>query len=307
MPSKLSQKEFLRRLSSINENYCNEKFEVISLYESAHSKIRLKDNFGEYLIRASDLLKGSSNPSIKNVIKKEKYLLKKFNFVHKNKFTYPVFKYVSYKQKIKIKCKDHGIFKQKIENHVNGNGCPKCAKNIDDFDSVVIKANEVHSGKYKYPLQIYKNNKQKLKIECPIHGYFQQVCEYHLSGCGCQKCGKEGRRANKGGYNSTIIERHKNEYKKLPCKLYFIKMSNEKETFYKIGITVESSLKKRISNMSSKYKKEVIEVIEDNLYDCFYAEKDILVIFKKFKYTPKERFSGRTECFSKNIFKERKL
>jgi hypothetical protein len=56
-------------------------------------------------------------------------------------------------------------------------------------EEFISKAKLVHGDKYNYNLVKYVNTKTKIKIICPIHGEFEQVPNYHLSKCGCNKCG----------------------------------------------------------------------------------------------------------------------
>ena len=51
------------------------------------------------------------------------------------------------------------------------------------------KSNKIHNGKYNYSKVEYVNNRTKVCIICPEHGEFWQIPDYHLSGCGCPKCG----------------------------------------------------------------------------------------------------------------------
>lgn len=297
---KLTNKQFLIRLYENNCNFKEGKFEVISEYLGAHSKIRLKDDFGYYNIPANDLLKNTSNPSLKNVENREKFLILKMNALHNHIYKYSPFQYENLKQKIEIVCQKGHIFNQSIGSHLQGKGCPKCAGNILSYNDVVIKANKVHNFKYEYPFQDYKNSSTILLIYCKKHGYFNQVSDYHLSGCGCPNCANEGRKSNKGGYNIETIEREKLTNKKKSCKIYFIKIYNEEEEFYKIGITVEVNLKRRLSNISNHYKKEVLFQKDTNLYDAFYMEKLIIDSNIHNRYFPYFDFSGKTECFTED-------
>ena len=58
--------------------------------------------------------------------------------VHGDKYDYSISEYKGYKNDIYIICKKHGQFKQKVEKHLCGHGCPKCSNSklenlIDDF------------------------------------------------------------------------------------------------------------------------------------------------------------------------------
>ncbi len=46
--------------------------------------------------------------------------------IHDNKYDYSLVEYIKKKNKIKIICPIHGEFEQRVENHLYGQGCPKC-------------------------------------------------------------------------------------------------------------------------------------------------------------------------------------
>lgn len=302
MGKKLTHKEFIERLKASNKKYQNKEYDIVSEYNGSHNFIRLEDRFGFYNVKANDLLKNTTSPSIKNVEDINNFIFKKFEDSHGNLYSYKDFVYTHIKQKITIECKNHGFFKQSISHHINGSGCPKCSGNLLEKEDVFNKAKKVHNNKYTYPDQEYINAKTELRVICPIHGEFKQVSDYHLNGCGCRECSNESRKNNKGGYNTITIERNKDLYLKTPCKLYFIKMYDNKEKFYKIGITIEDNINNRFVNMKTDYIKEVVFIKEGNLYECFLEEQKIIEYNKKFRYYPLKDFIGKTECFDRDIF-----
>jgi len=121
----------------------------------------------------------------------EKFI-EKAKEVHKNKYDYSFAEYVNCNTKIKIICKEHGVFEQIYYSHLNGNGCPLCAgvKKMTK-DNFIEKAKKIHGDKYLYCYVDYKNNKSKIKIICKNHGEFIQTPSEHLIGKGCFKCGVE--------------------------------------------------------------------------------------------------------------------
>lgn len=106
--------------------------------------------------------------------------------------------YSGVKTKVSIICPIHG----KVIKHPNalmrGQGCGKCG-NIDRgkiqiekcADEFIEKAAAIHGDKYDYSQVIYTGNKNPVNIICPTHGIFQQKPIGHLSGSGCNSCGKE--------------------------------------------------------------------------------------------------------------------
>ena len=112
--------------------------------------------------------------------------------VHGDKYDYSKSEYVNNHTKVCITCPEHGEFWQTPENHLDGQGCPKCGikKRTLTTEEFINKARKIHGNKYNYSKVKYKNAKEKVCIICPEHGEFWQVPSYHLSGNGCPECGK---------------------------------------------------------------------------------------------------------------------
>lgn len=93
-----------------------------------------------------------------------------------------------------ISCYKHGLFQQRINDHISGHGCSKCAFEINSnkkkFTTVqfIDKANVVHNNLYDYSLTYYLGFNKNLKITCKKHGEFLQRAENHLNGHGCPTC-----------------------------------------------------------------------------------------------------------------------
>ena len=58
-------------------------------------------------------------------------------------------------------------------------------------EEFITKAREVHGDYYDYSLTIYKTAREKVEIQCPKHGRFNQVPYVHTRGNGCDKCGRQ--------------------------------------------------------------------------------------------------------------------
>lgn len=112
------------------------------------------------------------------------------------KYDYSMVNYINNHTKIKLGCPVHGFFEVRPNDHLSKNvGCNKCnnagiskSKNIGN--EIVEKFNKIHHFKYSYELVKYNGSENKINIVCPIHGIFEQTPHHHLSGRGCQKCGK---------------------------------------------------------------------------------------------------------------------
>lgn len=147
--------------------------------------------------------------------------IKKANIKHNNKYDYSKSKYINTKSKICIICPIHGEFYQTPHTHLQGHGCPQCAreKNIikrSYSNNIFIKkANIKHNFKYAYPKTIYINSYSPIIITCPIHGDFEQLPYHHLQGCGCPKCARENAVKKTSSNNQNFIIKaqkiHKNK------------------------------------------------------------------------------------------------
>lgn len=113
--------------------------------------------------------------------------IEKANKIHNFKYEYIDINYINNKSKIKIQCKEHGEFEQRVDSHLHGSGCPRCSK-ISNYYDFVIKANKIHNNKYKYTIFKWNSHKDKIDILCKKHGSFKQIINDHLNGSGCKKC-----------------------------------------------------------------------------------------------------------------------
>ena len=128
-------------------------------------------------------------------IPKEKFI-EISNKIHNGKYDYSQVDYHGVDKKVTIVCPIHGNFEQTPQNHMKGQGCPKCANlrkgmyQVGTTESFIEKAQKVHGNKYDYSKVHYVNNREKVCIVCPEHGEFMQKPLDHIHGSGCPECGK---------------------------------------------------------------------------------------------------------------------
>ena len=122
-------------------------------------------------------------------------LIRRAKEVHGEKYDYSKVEYVNSKTKIKIICPIHGEFEQRANDHLRGQGCPKCAdEHRNDRkkltkDIFIERAQKIHKNKYDYSLVNFSTNKDKVTIICPEHGPFEQAVDKHINARhGCPKC-----------------------------------------------------------------------------------------------------------------------
>ena len=119
------------------------------------------------------------------------------NKTHNAKYDYSKTNYVNSNTPIVIICPEHGEFLMRPQNHLQGQGCPKCSRNKmgayqkSNTKEFIEKSQKIHGDKYDYSKVEYANNRVKVTITCPIHGDFKQKPLDHLHGSGCPECGRK--------------------------------------------------------------------------------------------------------------------
>ena len=241
---------------------------------------------GDFEQSPNSHLRGSGCPTCANIEKltnkllSTKEFIEKANAVHKGKYTYEKTEYLGAFDLVTITCPTHGDFKQVASYHTSGNGCQLCAgtkrKSVEEF---VTKAADVHGGKYDYSNVKYTNNRNKVKIVCPVHGEFSQVPWSHLSGKGCSNCAG-------GGFKGAK-----------PAILYFIKFIGK--DLYKLGIT-NKTVRDRFSPSEFKGMQVLYTIKSLNGDRILKLETELLRKYSEYKYTgePLLKTKGNTEIFS---------
>lgn len=223
---------------------------------------------------------------------------------HGDRYTYDVTEYFGNTKKLNIVCKVHGEFSQLANDHLQGKGCRKCAKKyIPTTQEIIEEFKKIHGDVYDYRNVIYTKGLDKVNIICKQHGEFNQTPKRHKSGEGCPKCGIIKSSTNifnsKGFYSAKRAERNKSKWENTFAILYFVKIYNQDEIFYKVGITTKS-IEERFKNL--KIVIEVIKEVKTNLYNACILENKILLDNIEHRYTPKTFLNhGNTECFNENI------
>ncbi len=112
---------------------------------------------------------------------------------HGDKYDYTETVYTNAREKVKIKCPQHGDFTQFPNSHIlNGSGCPACSRVAKPTTKEFInRAKKIHGDKYDYEKTFYKRAIDPVLITCKKHGDFEQLPHNHLSGRGCVSCGKD--------------------------------------------------------------------------------------------------------------------
>lgn len=200
-------------------------------------------------------------------------------------------------------CPIHGKFKQTVVRHINTLGCYKCGRNktgrsnkrifserdIIDFAinaGIIGKESKIVLGKTK--TYFYDS---LVTISCIHHGESKVSIRQLKNGTTCKKC------RFKGYSRSAFVDFCKLRGRK-EVTVYKILIFNEKESFFKIGIT-SSSIKSRFRKLKQQtgYSYKTIKSIIISPEEAWDKENELKKLNSVYKYKPKIKFPGHSECF----------
>lgn len=286
----LSKEKFIEKAIAVHGGKYLYLSECINSYTKVNIECRLHGIFKQ---TPKDHLQGSGCPMcgreskiLARTLSKEEFIEKAIARHGDNKYRYPD-EYIHNRTKVKIECLIHGIFEQLANNHLRGHGCPKCgeesralAKTLSN-EEFVERAIAKHGNKFDYSQLEYINDKTKVKIGCPNHGFFEQKANGHSQGRGCPQCANSGFDSAK----SAI--------------LYLLKFKKDFAIFWKIGITNRT--------VEKRFGGESMFIVERNIWeyenggDAYSIEQKVLAAFAKYRIEmPLFTLLGNggdTECF----------
>lgn len=183
MSKRLTQEEFIEKARKVHGNkYDYSKVE----YSNAKTKILIIcPTHGEFCQEPFSHLVGNG---CMKCYRERQHELKASNtedFIckakskHGDKYDYSKTEYINAHAKVCIICKEHGIFYQTPNSHLNGNGCPKCARiktkvcgvGICDLDIKVGGYNDAYSHWHNMIHRCYDSSlkeKQLCYKECVL-------------------------------------------------------------------------------------------------------------------------------------------
>ena len=236
---RLTTEEFIQRAREVHGN----KYDYSkSQYVNAKTKINIIcPKHGEFLQSADcHLNRGHGCPkckaeksSMKNRKSIKDFVIEARN-KHNNFYTYNKAEYINNKIPLIITCPIHGDFSQSPDNHLQGKGCPECAKlkirenQLISQEQFLSKLKEWHPD-YDFSITCYNGMKNHIQFICPIHG-IQTVtaANAYYKGAGCKLCAQETRgeqnRLSKEEFISRSKQIHgdKYDYDKVNYQGYYI-------------------------------------------------------------------------------------
>lgn len=150
---------------------------------------------------------------------------------HGERYDYSLVDYFNSITPVTIICPAHGVFPQKPDGHLRGQGCARCAREQPRRPArkstkagFIERATAKHPTEgYDYSQVVYVDQNTPVTIICPTHGVFPQKPYLHLSRsprwdgyCGCPRCGAERagnrNRRSHAEFLRAALNRHGDRY-----------------------------------------------------------------------------------------------
>ena len=226
-----NKEEFIKKGIEIHgDKYNYSKTEYISCKEKV---IIICKEHGDFLQTPSDHYKGGCKKCADTFRGENRKftlteIIQKSKEIHGEIYDYSNIKYTNGIIE-NINCKEHGLFSQLRDIHINRKGgCKKCADTFRGenrkFTTITFieRAIKIHGDKYDYSKSEYIGINDKICITCKKHGDFYQIANGHInSGSGCQLCYDDRRgesiRKTTEEFIERAIEKHGYKYDYSKC------------------------------------------------------------------------------------------
>ena len=175
---KLSYQDFIRKAIQVHNDKYQYPFDKDwwgENYKNHKQKIPIVCPIhGEFFQSVSDHLQGHGCPKCKNYLFNKHYKMSYWDFINKtrrihgDKYKYPDSvwwneNYENKNTKIPIICPQHGEFKQSVDSHLQGHGCPKCTSNYSKGEEELRQFIE----SLGFKTEKYRDNKFEIDIFIP--------------------------------------------------------------------------------------------------------------------------------------------
>jgi len=198
-------------------------------------------------------------------------------------------------------CPIHGMFEDKISNHLaSEDGCPTCFEDKDrpSWNRLSVEENmkvlkELYGDSYHFFSEDIDISANKVRFWCYRHKRFHSTKLGHLRyGYACPECGNE---TKVGFYTKCLMEREKEYYSQDQNNIYIFKLENG---LHKIGIAkMPNARNSQVKNQSGYEQSEVIYTKSGSTYNCFYLEQELHEVLKVSRKVFDYKWAGYTEVF----------
>lgn len=280
-----TEEQFLEKVKNIH----GDEIEVIGRFKGVTKPILFKTKYGicQYPT-ARQLCNENQIPTIKCALNKTEYFMKMLREKYPEiaEQIVPQSEYKAMKEKMLFNTR-FGIVSINPDMLMSGH-IPSIRSAIDRKDYFKKQLEYLYDGKgYEFDIESSSTDRHKgrVKFICPIHGEQWVDSDGIFLGHGCPEC-------NQGWTKSNIF--------------YLIKLYNETESFYKLGISyidINNKVRRYRDYKKLGYNVEQIKLLQfEDFMQCRDFETKMKYIIKNSIYIPNKWASnGTTECFKDTI------
>ena len=280
-----TEEQFLEKVKNIH----GDEIEVIGRFKGVTKPILFKTKYGicQYPT-ARQLYNENQIPTIKCALNKTEYFMEMLREKYPEiaEQVVPQSEYKAMKEKMLFNTR-FGIVSINPDMLMSGH-VPSIRSAIDRKDYFKKQLEYLYDGKgYEFDIESSSTDRHKgrVKFICPIHGEQWVDSDGIFLGHGCPEC-------NQGWTKSNIF--------------YLIKLYNETESFYKLGISyidINNKVRRYRDYKKLGYNVEQIKLLQfEDFMQCRDFETKMKHIIKNSIYMPNNWTSnGTTECFKDTI------
>ena len=277
---KINEEEFKKK---VTEEY-NGELKVVSKFKGLNFPILVEDKYGILSIpKAGALFRGK--PTIKTALNKTEYFMGMLRVEHPEiaELVTPASEYVAMKQKMLFNTR-YGLVSVNPDNLIHGHA-PTIRTAVNRKEYFKNQLLFLYDNKYDFEIESTDRHKGRVTLICPIHGKQSIDSDTIFLGTGCPCCNKFWEKSD---------------------TFYLIRLYDEKESFYKLGIsyiTEKGDIRRFREYKTLGYNIEVIytHTFEDAL-ECKEFETKLKRIIRPSLYKPSRwEYESSTETFTNEL------
>lgn len=278
----ITEGQFLEKVKNVHGN----EIEVIGRYKGTTKPILFKTKYGvcQYP-RAVQLYNEKIQPTIKCALNKTEYFMSMLNEKYPQiaaELT-PQSEYEAMKKKMLFNTR-FGLISVNPDALMAGH-MPNIRSAVNRKDYFKNQLLYLYDNKYEFEIFSTDRHKGRVKLICPVHGEQWVDSDGVFLGHGCPEC-------NQGWIKSNVF--------------YLIRLYNNSESFYKLGISyieINGKIRRYRDYKKLGYDIEEIKLIQfEDFMQCRDFETEMKRLIKNNIYMPEHWASnGTTECFKNDI------
>lgn len=262
----------------------NGEIKIVSKYKGLSYPILVEDKYGILSIpKARAILK--NRPTIKSALNKTEYFMGMLRVEHPEiaELITPASEYEAMKKKMLFNTK-YGLVSVNPDNLVHGH-IPTIRVAVNRKEYFKNQLLFLYDNKYDFEIDSTDRHEGRVTLMCPIHGRQSVDSDSIFLGTGCPCCNKFWEKSN---------------------TFYLIRLYDEKESFYKLGISYindKGEVRRFREYKALGYNIDIIQIhtFEDAL-QCKEFELKLKKIIRPSLYKPTRwEYESSTETFTNDL------